>query len=147
MEDKMFQSMISKVLVTAAMALMFVAGVGSAKADTVSTFQLNVDFCSTLCFPAGGSGGSVMLTLFSTGVNAGDVEFDVSLNSPLDFHNSATNPFDTFAFNYVGSQTISLVSTPTGWTGLNPASGRKEDGACTSGASQCFTDWLDSTLT
>jgi hypothetical protein len=133
---------IGKILGIAAMALVLIAGVGSAKADV---FQLNVDNCSTLCFPALGSGGTVTLTLLTTGPNTGDVSFDILLNSPLNFHD--TTAFDTFAFNYTGGGTLSIVAgTETaGFTGLisGSSSTRKEDGACSPASTQCYTNVID----
>jgi hypothetical protein len=137
---------IGKILGIAAMALVLVTGVGTAKADIVSTaFQLNVDNCSTLCMPALTSGGTVTLTQFTSGANTGDVGFDILLTSPLSFHD--TTAFDTFAFNYTGTGTLSIVAgTETaGFTSLiaGSSSTRKEDGACSPASTQCYSYVVD----
>lgn len=85
--------------------------VPAARADM---FQLNVDYCGGGCIsPPGSSGGTVTLTL-GTGSNAiaiGDVEIDVSLFSPLVFHQ--TTGLDAFMFNYAGAGNLSTTSITT----------------------------------
>jgi len=94
---------------------------------SADSFALNVDFCSNPCLGGAVSGGTVTLTLVNVGTST-DVQFDILLNSPLDFHQ--TSGLDAFMFNDSGSQALTYSSVTSGFTG-QPLGTYHEDGAGT----------------
>ncbi|SRR5258706_16006486 len=100
---------------------------------SADVFQLNNDFCTTLCFAIGGSGGTVTLT-----GSTNRVDFDVALNSPLFFHD--TTAFNAFAFSYVPGATITVTSDTA-----NFAPGTVAQPGAMDGAGMNFTNFINFT--
>lgn len=147
--------MISRAKFWAVLATTFIASalMPAARADQL---PLNVDYCA--CIPTSLGGVAGMITVTSPGINK--VEIGVSLDSPLQFHQ--TNGLDGFNFNVVGfgSLTSSDITINNGggstWT-LLPGPNH-EGGAgtfmysltCTPGPNGCLTapvESLDFTIT
>jgi hypothetical protein len=91
------------------MAGVMVLGFVAAPMASADIFQLNVDYCSMLCIPGGTSGGTVTVT----GNNTTSVTIDVSLNAPLDSHQ--TSGLDAFEFNAVSSSGLSISGLTSGF--------------------------------
>lgn len=93
----------------------------AAHATFQTTYDLNVDYCTTGCL-GGGLGGTVTLT---QGTDA--VTVTVALN-PVDFH--FTTAFDAFAFDISGTPTIAVSGLPSNFGLVATTAGSlHEDGA------------------
>jgi VPDSG-CTERM motif len=121
-----------RLLFTCCIALGFgFVAVPKASADTI-TLNLNDIYCN--CLPTGSTdGGTVTLT-----TNAdGSVTFDVDLSNSLLYHD--TNAFALFAFNYTGSDALTLDSiSQSGWT-LVLGTNQDPTGVKMDGAGQAYT--------
>ena len=136
-----------------AIACPLIALTPAARADT---FNLNVNQCNCIPTSLGGIAGTVTVTAPATN----EVEIVVSLNSPLQFHQ--TSGLDAFDFNAVGfsltSANITINNNGGSTWALVGSGSQHEDGLgtfmysleCTAGANGCVTApvrTLDFTIT
>lgn len=118
------------------LALATIAIPTASASSTPPVFDLNDIYCN--CLKAGSSdGGTVTLTQIGT---SGEVDFDVELASPLNFH--FTTAFDAFAFSYSGTATITVSSITTD-TGSFKYSATSIGTGSMDGAGKNFNEFID----
>ena len=112
--------MIRKLILAATALALVTVVIPKASADS---FDLNVDYCSTLCIPPGTSAGTVTVT----GNGTTSVTVSVSLTQGS-FHQ--TSGLDAFMFNAISTSAVSISGLTSGYTShISATTATHEDGA------------------